>query len=252
MNNLKLRSSDVHNSASADLKTAGQFPTFKNVKNCHVQKMGRKILPLPAMSQELEISACEKVWTLFFAVQKFSTVVGAHCLVHGWNRMLPTVIHCTYYSALVNCLTIRKDIGIYVEIFNALIAKAAALLILKLPSILQCRDHFRASESKVVTFISAKQFCKKIQTRYIDEAVTKKSVKMLLATGFFFLHDVHAAVELLGRNVSSPVAPDVYFKKEWMAPNRIQLCNHFEEWHFGMNQHVRKHHLSFCKLPQLL
>ncbi|KRX91470.1 hypothetical protein T4E_3316 [Trichinella pseudospiralis] len=62
--------------------------------------MGRKILPLPAMSQELEIPA--------------------------YKNLALLSEHTVWYMDGTECYQ-RKDIGIYVEIFNALIAKAAAL-----------------------------------------------------------------------------------------------------------------------------
>ncbi|KRX98781.1 hypothetical protein T4E_6610 [Trichinella pseudospiralis] len=72
-----------------------------------------------------------------------------------------------------------------------------------------------------------------------------------------------AAVELLGRNVTGPIAALFdYFQRKWMNPNRlplwnvynVEICtnNHLEGWHLKMNRQAGKHHLSFYELLQLL
>ncbi|KRY95177.1 hypothetical protein T11_2071 [Trichinella zimbabwensis] len=49
---------------------------------------------------------------------------------------------------------------------------------------------------------------------------------MLLATAFLPLHDVPAAVELLGRDATGSVAALFnYFRAEWMPPDRLPLWN---------------------------
>ncbi|KRZ00501.1 hypothetical protein T11_10053, partial [Trichinella zimbabwensis] len=80
---------------------------------------------------------------------------------------------------------------------------------------------------------------------------------------FLPLPEVPTAVDLFGRNVTGSVAALYgYFRREWMAPNRMQLWNvynvqirtnnHLEGWHFKVNQQARKHYLSFYELLQLL
>ncbi|KRY27677.1 hypothetical protein T01_7970 [Trichinella spiralis] len=69
---------------------------------------------------------------------------------------------------------------------------------------------------------------------------------MLLATVSLPLHDVPAAVKLLGRDaVGSVAALFNYFEEEWMTPNRLPLWNvhnvdirtniDLDGWHFRMN-----------------
>ncbi|XP_003378767.1 putative DNA mismatch repair protein, partial [Trichinella spiralis] len=65
-----------------------------------------------------------------------------------------------------------------------------------------------------------------MQISYIHEAATKKKVKMLLAAAFLPLHDIPAAVELLGRDAIGSVAVLFnYFRVEWMPPDRLPLWN---------------------------
>ncbi|KRZ19455.1 hypothetical protein T11_18069, partial [Trichinella zimbabwensis] len=78
---------------------------------------------------------------------------------------------------------------------------------------------------------------------------------------FLPLHDVPAAVELLGRDVTGSVAALFnYFREEWMTPNRLPLWNVYnvnirtnndlEGWHFKMNRLAGKRHLGFYELLQ--
>ncbi|KRZ66923.1 hypothetical protein T10_11818 [Trichinella papuae] len=98
--------------------------------------------------------------------------------------------------ALVYCITIRKDIGTYVEIFSALIEKSAHL-----PSSLQCKDHFRASTSKAATFISAKQFCGRRQILECRPGTfmrqQQRKSQMLLGTAFLPLHKCYGSYKSL-------------------------------------------------------
>ncbi|KRY45585.1 hypothetical protein T03_515, partial [Trichinella britovi] len=96
---------------------------------------------------------------------------------------------------------------------------------LRLPTSLQCRDHFQAFTSKTVTFIFAKQFCGKMQNRYIHEIATTKAVP----AAFSPLHEFCKS----SRN-------------KWITLNMLLLWNvHtvnistnicFDVWHFVMNQ----------------
>ncbi|KRY29060.1 hypothetical protein T01_5205, partial [Trichinella spiralis] len=96
---------------------------------------------------------------------------------------------------------------------------------LRLPKSLQCRDHFQAFTSKIVTFICAKQFCGKMQTRYIHEVATTKAVP----AAFSPLHEFYGS-----------------FRNKWITLNRLLLWNvHivnirtndcFDVWHFVMNR----------------
>ncbi|KRY30779.1 hypothetical protein T01_6511 [Trichinella spiralis] len=102
-----------------------------------------------------------------------------------------------------------------------------------------------------------------MQISYIHEAETKKKVKMLLAAAFLPLHDIPAAVELLGRDAIGSVAVLFnYFRVEWMPPDRLPLWNVYnvnictnndlEGWHFKMNRFAGKRHIGFYELLQLL
>ncbi|XP_003382124.1 hypothetical protein Tsp_08977, partial [Trichinella spiralis] len=65
-----------------------------------------------------------------------------------------------------------------------------------------------------------------MRTSYINEAATKKKVKMLLATAFLPLHDVAAAVDLFGRDATGSIAALFnYFRMEWMPYDRLPLWN---------------------------
>ncbi|KRZ32431.1 hypothetical protein T4B_14694 [Trichinella pseudospiralis] len=82
-------------------------------------------------------------------------------------------------------------------------------------SSLQCRDRFLGSTSKAAACLP--------------------------------LPEAPAAVELLGRNVTGPIAALFdYFQRKWMNPNRlplwnvynVEICtnNHLEGWHLKMNR----------------
>ncbi|KRX27723.1 hypothetical protein T07_8546 [Trichinella nelsoni] len=102
-----------------------------------------------------------------------------------------------------------------------------------------------------------------MRTSYINEAATKKKVKILLATAFLSPHDVPVAVELLGRYATGSIAALFnYFRVEWMPPDRLPMWNVYnvnirtnndlEGWHFKMNRFAGKRHPGFYELLQLL
>ncbi|KRZ65832.1 hypothetical protein T10_718 [Trichinella papuae] len=179
---------------------------------------------------------------------------------------------------LVYCLTVQKDPSTYREIFDHLILKAAALGVVLQPQTVICDFETGLIPALQGTFPGVQiqgcyfHFCQAVlrkvtdlgmRTSYIHEAATKKKVKMLLATAFLPLHDVPAAVELLGRDATGSVAALFnYFRAEWMPPDRLPLWNVYsvnirtnndlEGWHFKMNRLAGKRHLGFYELPQLL
>ncbi|KRX77068.1 hypothetical protein T06_3034 [Trichinella sp. T6] len=168
---------------------------------------------------------------------------------------------------LVYCLTVRRDLPTYHVIFDNLILKAAALVV-----VLQPQTVIYDFETALIPAVQASfpsvqiqgcyfHFCQavlwkvaelRLRTRYLHETETKKKIKMLMATAFLPLPEVPAAVDLLGRNVTGLIAALFdYFRREWMTPNRLPLWNvynvqtrtnnHLEGWHFKMNRQAGKH-----------
>ncbi|KRX15081.1 hypothetical protein T07_1818 [Trichinella nelsoni] len=186
------------------------------------------------------------------ACNKARAAVLHHCCRSTLFLFVPWTEFSKIFRNSTN--TVRKDISTYVEIFNALIEKAAVLRVIlqpQTPSSLQCTDHFRAFELSYFHFFQAvlrKVANPGIQTRGIHETETKKTVKMLLVTAFLPLQDLPAAVELFGKNVTSPIAALFnYFRKEWMTPNILPLRLAFQ------NKPANKNvHFSFRELLQLL
>ncbi|KRZ19420.1 hypothetical protein T11_9836 [Trichinella zimbabwensis] len=92
-------------------------------------------------------------------------------IVPEWYQQMFT-IHVFIAGKLVPlmyCLTVQKDLSTYREIFDHLILKAAALGVVLQPQTVICdfetalipalQGTFPGSTYKVVTSISAKQFC---------------------------------------------------------------------------------------------
>ncbi|XP_003366967.1 conserved hypothetical protein [Trichinella spiralis] len=179
---------------------------------------------------------------------------------------------------LVYCLTVRKDLPSYREIFDNLILKAAALGVVLQPQTVICDFETALIPAVQASFPGVQiqgcyfHFCQavlrkvaelELRTRYLHEAETKNKIKMLMATAFLPLPEVPAAVDLLGRNVTGLISALFdYFRREWMTPNMLPLWNvynvhtrtnnHLQCWHLKMNRHSGKHHLSFYELLQLL
>ncbi|KRZ71904.1 hypothetical protein T10_2445 [Trichinella papuae] len=224
-------------SVSADLETSAQFTTYKNVKSAMYRRQGRSFSPLPATHQQLEIPLH---WRATMSGSKFLSYNNQFYLniLSEWMSTIYGFI-AGKLAPFVYCLTVRKDIAAYCEIVNNLMLKEAVLgVVLQALTIIcdfetalipavqgsfpgayiqGCYFHFCQAVLRRVTDLG-------MRTRYIYEAAIKKTVKMLLATAFFSLHDVPAAVELLGRKVTGPVAALFnYFREEWMIPNRLPL-----------------------------
>ncbi|XP_003382123.1 hypothetical protein Tsp_08977, partial [Trichinella spiralis] len=178
----------------------------------------------------------------------------------------------------VSCLTVHKDLSMYREIFDNLIVKAATLgVVLQLQTVISdfetalipaLQGTFPGVSMQGCYFRFCQAVLRKVtdlgmRTSYINEAATKKKVKMLLATAFLPLHDVAAAVDLFGRDATGSIAALFnYFRMEWMPYDRLPLWNVYnvnirtnndlEDWHFKMNRLAGKRHIGFYELLQLL
>ncbi|KRX67866.1 hypothetical protein T06_4849 [Trichinella sp. T6] len=179
---------------------------------------------------------------------------------------------------LVYCLTVRRDLPTYHEIFDNLILKVASLGVVLQPQTIICDFEtalipaVQGSFPGVLVQDCYFHFCQVVRrkvadlglrTRYLHEAEIKTIIKMLLATAFLPLAEVPDAVDLHGRDVTGSVAALFeYFREEWMTRNRMPLWNvyhaeistnnHLEVWHFIMNRKAGKCHLSFYELLRLL
>ncbi|KRY28627.1 hypothetical protein T01_9376 [Trichinella spiralis] len=166
----------------------------------------------------------------------------------------------------------------YREIFDNLILKAATLGVVLQPQTVISDFETALIPALQGTFPGVSmqgcyfRFCQAVlrkvtdlgmRTSYINEAATKKKVKMLLATAFLPLHDVAAAVDLFGRDATGSIAALFnYFRMEWMPYDRLPLWNVYnvnirtnndlEDGHFKMNRLAGKRHLGFYELLQLL
>ncbi|KRZ15066.1 hypothetical protein T11_8939, partial [Trichinella zimbabwensis] len=255
-------------SASADLETAGQFPTYKSVKTAMYRKRAQKFPRLPPTRQQLEIPPEWRMTKsgrrfllynnvhnsiLIFCTEENLSILSEHSvwsmdgtfkIVPEWYQQMFTihVFIAGKLVPLVYCLTVRKDLSTYREIFDNLILKAAALAgVVLQPQTVICDFETALIPALQGTFPGVQiqgcyfHFCQAVlrkvtdlgmRTSYIHEAATKKKVKMLLATAFLPLHDVPAAVELLGRDATGSVAALFnYFRAEWMPPDRLPLWN---------------------------
>ncbi|KRY36457.1 hypothetical protein T01_13752 [Trichinella spiralis] len=240
-------------SASADLKTADQFPTYKSVKTAMYRKRAGRFQDFRQLVKEnLSILSDHSVWSMD----------GTFNIVPEWYQQ---IVHHPYLST-------------YRENFDNLILKAAALGVVLQPQTVICDFETALIPALQGTFPGVNiqgcyfHFCQAVlwkvtdlgmRTSYIHEAATKKKVKMLLATAFLPFHDVAAVVKLLGRDATGSVAVLFnYFRVEWMPPDRLPLWNVYnvnirtnndlEGWHFKMNRLAGKRHLGFYELLQLL
>ncbi|KRX77070.1 hypothetical protein T06_3034 [Trichinella sp. T6] len=291
-------------SASTSLETAGQFPTYKKVKAAMYRSRAKRFPPLPATRQQLEIPAQWRVTksgrqflmynnvhnsVLIFCTDENIRELAGHTVwcMDGTFKIVPEWYHQMFsihvfkegkLIPLVYCLTVRRDLPTYHEIFDNLILKAAALGVVLQPQTVICDFETALIPAVQASFPGVQiqgcyfHFCQAVlrkvaelglRTRYLHETETKKKIKMLMATAFLPLPEVPAAVDLLGRNVTGLIAALFdYFRREWMTPNRLPLWNvynvqtrtnnHLEGWHLKMNRQAGKHHLSFYELLQLL
>ncbi|KRZ69082.1 hypothetical protein T10_953 [Trichinella papuae] len=235
-------------SASADLQTAGLFPTYKSVKTAMYSKRAQRFPRLPPTRQQLEIPPhwrITKSGRRFLLYKENLNILSDHSVwsMDGTFKIVPE-----WYQQLSPSMFLLR---------------AAVLGVVLLPQTIIC-DFETALIPAVRIQGCYFHFCQAVPIlEFIHEAAKKKTVKMLLAEAFLPFPEVPAAVDLLGRNVTgSDAALFGYFREEWMTFNRMPLWNvynvqirtnnHLEGWHFKVNQQARKHHLSFYELLQLL
>ncbi|KRY42396.1 hypothetical protein T01_13651 [Trichinella spiralis] len=243
-------------SASADLETAGQFPTYKSIKTAMHRKRAQKFSKLPPTRQQLEIPP---QWRMTKSDRQENLSVlsehsvwsmdGTFKIVPEWYQQMFTihVFIADKLVPLVYCLTVHKDLSTY----RGSVGGG--------PSVANNRpDPCTAGD------ISGDPHTAEGDGSWdANEAATKKKVKMLLATAFLPPHDVFVAVELLGRDATGSIAALFnYFRVEWMPPDRLPMWNVYnvnirtnndlEGWHFKMNRLAGKRHLGFYELLQLL
>ncbi|KRY99572.1 hypothetical protein T11_16712 [Trichinella zimbabwensis] len=166
---------------------------------------------------------------------------GTFKIVPEWYQQMFT-IHVFKESKLiplVYCLTVRRDLPTYHEIFDNLILKAAALGVVLQPQTVICDFETALIPAVQASFPGVQiqscyfHFCQAVlrkvaelglRTRYLHKAETKKKIKILMATAFLPLSEVPAAVDLLGRNVTGSVAALYdYFRQKWMTVSKLPL-----------------------------
>ncbi|KRZ15963.1 hypothetical protein T11_14911 [Trichinella zimbabwensis] len=250
-------------SASADLQITGLFPTYKSVKTAMYRKQAQRFPRLQPSRQQLEIPSHWWITNsghhlllynhlynsiLIFCTEENLNILSDHSvwsmdrtfkIVLEWYQQL-FIIHVFIAGKLVllvYCLTVQKDLPTYRENFDNLILKAAVLG----PQTIICDFETALIPALQGTFLGAYiqgcyfHFCQavlrkvtdlRMRTSYIHETATKKKVKMLLTMVSLPLHDVPAAVEMIGRGVTGSVAALInFFKEEWMTLNRLPLWN---------------------------
>ncbi|KRY45209.1 hypothetical protein T03_1233 [Trichinella britovi] len=256
-------------SASADLETAGQFPTYKSVKTAMYRKRAKKFPRLPPTRQQLEIplhwrmTKSDRRFLLYnnvynsiliFCTEENLSILSEHSvwsmdgtfkIVPEWYQQMFTihVFIAGKLVPLVYCLTVHKDLSTYREIFDNLILKAAALGVVLQPQTVICDFETALIPALQGTFPGVN-----IQGCYFHfcQAVLRK-----------------VNVELLSRDATGSIAALFnYFRVEWIPPDRLLMCNVYnvnirtnndlEGWHFKMNRLAGKRHLGFYELLQLL
>ncbi|KRZ02336.1 hypothetical protein T11_13833 [Trichinella zimbabwensis] len=206
-------------SASADLHTAGLFPTYKSVKTAMYRKLAQRFLRLPPTRQQLEIPPhwrITKSGRRFLLYSNFPNETSSSSPSMFLLRaaalgvvLSPQPIICDFETALIPAVQ-GSFPGVHIQ---------------------GCYFHFCQAVLRKVTGLG-------MRTSYIHEAATKKTVKMLLAT----------TLDLLPEEWMAPNRMQL-----WNVYNvQIRTNSHLEDWHFKVNQQARKHHLSFYELLQLL
>ncbi|KRX45372.1 hypothetical protein T05_3230 [Trichinella murrelli] len=151
-------------SASADLETAGQFPTYKSVKTAMYRKRAKKFPRLPPTRQQLKIllhwrmTKSDRRFLLYnnvynsiliFCTEENLSILSEHSvwsmdgtfkIVPEWYQQMFTihVFIAGKLVPLVYCLTVRKDLSTYREILDNFILKAAALRVVLQPQTVIC------------------------------------------------------------------------------------------------------------------
>ncbi|KRY76710.1 hypothetical protein T4A_7867 [Trichinella pseudospiralis] len=158
----------------------------------------------------------------------FKNIEGTFKIVPEWYQQMFT-IHSDLKEdeliPLIYCLTVRKDLPTYHEIFDNLMLKAAASGVVRRPHTVICdfetalipavQASFPASAESGRTWL-ANQVPLRSRNKEEDSNGDGNSI--------FATSEVPAAVDLLGRNVTGPIAALFdYFQREWINPNRLLL-----------------------------
>ncbi|KRZ02337.1 hypothetical protein T11_2656 [Trichinella zimbabwensis] len=188
------------NSASTNLETDGQFQTYKMVKAAMYRSQAKRF-PLPPAAGNS--STLTRKFTRVGCDHSVWCMDGTFKIVPEWYQQMFTIHHT------------------YCEIFDNLISKATALGVVLQPQTVICDFETALIHAVQGLFPGVNiqgcyfHFCQAVlrnvaepglQTRYLDEAETKKKFKILMAAAFLPLSEVPAAVDLLGRNVTGSVA----------------------------------------------
>ncbi|KRY06582.1 hypothetical protein T12_3131, partial [Trichinella patagoniensis] len=186
-------------SASADLETAGQFPTYKSVKTAmyrkRAQKISRTFTNSSAAGDSTPMTKSGRCFLLYnhvynsiliFCTEENLSILSEHSvwsmdgtfkIVPEWYQQMFT-IHAAVLGVVLQPQTVICDFE--TALIPALQGTFPGV------NIQGCYFHFCQAVLRKVTDLG-------MRTSYIHEAATKKKVKMLLATAFLPPHDVPVA-----------------------------------------------------------
>ncbi|KRX60072.1 hypothetical protein T09_15528 [Trichinella sp. T9] len=124
-------------SASADLETAGEFPTYKSVKTAMYRKRAQKFPRLPPTRQQLEIPPR---WRMTKSDrQENLSILSEHSVwfMDGTFKIVPE-----WYQQMFTIHVFLADLSTYREIFDNLILKAETLGVVLQPQTIICDFEF--------------------------------------------------------------------------------------------------------------
>ncbi|KRZ08229.1 hypothetical protein T11_6482 [Trichinella zimbabwensis] len=217
--------------ASAQPSTSGHFPLFKREKSTMYNHRSKRFPKLPQHRRDLEIPVPFKttkagdeflLWQsasrhiLVFATGSNIRLLasmrtwgmnGTVKVIPQWYQQLFT-IHTFAVGKLVSAidgLCTSKDIGTYRFLFQALITRAAALEVDLNPDTSICdliHGYFPNARVQGCYFHFCQAVHRKVgevglKTRHRTEEETRKKIRMLLATAFLPVPQVHTDVSLI-------------------------------------------------------
>ncbi|KRY10849.1 hypothetical protein T12_11494 [Trichinella patagoniensis] len=172
-------------SASADLETVGQFPTYKSKTGTKISKTSANS-PVAGDSTTLRMTTSGRRFLLHNnkACRTWG-MDGTFKIVPQWYQQLFT-IHASKLVPAVYCLCTGKDIGTYGYIFQALIDKAAVLEVDLNPDTIICdfetalipaiRGYFPNTRVQGCYF----HFCQAVHRNHYRIAITSMTYSALL------------------------------------------------------------------------
>ncbi|KRY29195.1 hypothetical protein T01_11152 [Trichinella spiralis] len=180
---------------------------------------------------QLEIPAYWRVTKsgrLFFTYNSANDSILIFCTEENLRELATHSVWCRdgTFKIVPECLTVRKHIAIYCEIFDNLIAKEAVLR-----AVFQAQTIICDFETALIPAVQGSFPGVHVPSR----SGNKEKITMLMATAFLPLAEVPDAVDLLCRDLAE-------------TPKN----NHLEGCSFKMNQQEGKRHLSFYELLRLL